>query len=95
MMSTTKFALGFALTLLAAPRCWRSPRESPRRMVRQLPALRVGSLGGPAYCAVSGGTGWWGCLAVGYKCTQGGNPCGKKPSSGTPVSSPTPTLAGG
>lgn len=34
--------------------------------------------GGPAFCAVTSGAGWWGCYATGLKCTQGGNPCGKK-----------------
>lgn len=41
--------------------------------------------GGPAFCATTDKNGWWGCYATGYKCLNGGQPCGKK--------APTPGVA--
>lgn len=88
MLSTTKFALGFALSL-AAGSALTAPSEEPTADWF-ISCLRCewDPWGGPAYCAVAPGSGWWGCYAVGYKCTQGGSPCGKKTPGGTPVSDP-------
>ncbi len=79
MISTTKFALGFALSLIAGSTVLVQPTEPVGGWFGNCLRCEWDPWGGPAYCAVSSGTGWWGCLAVGYKCTQGGSPCGKKP----------------
>lgn len=90
MLSTTKFALGFAVSLVAGSAVLSAPAEEPDAgWFGNCLLCEWDPWGGPAYCAVSSGKGWWGCLAVGYKCTQGGSPCGKKTPGGTPVSEPT------
>jgi hypothetical protein len=98
MMSTTKFALGFALSLVTGTTVLSQPPSEPTAAwFGQCLRCEWDPWGGPAFCAVASGTGWWGCLAVGYKCTQGGNPCGKKPGGGVPVTPlpPPDDLAGG
>ena len=99
MLSTTKFTLGFALSLLAGTATLSQPTEPNAGWFGNCLRCEWDPWGGPAYCAIAPGTGWWGCLAVGYKCTQGGAPCGKKPGGGggvlvTPPPPPT-DLAGG
>ncbi len=98
MLSTTKFTLGFALSLLAGTATLSQPTEPNAGWFGQCLRCEWDPWGGPAYCAVASGTGWWGCLAVGYKCTQGGNPCGKKPGDGgiaVATQAPPSDLAGG
>ena len=85
MLSTTKFSLAFALSLLAGTAgsaTFADPVEPTAKWFGNCLRCEWDPWGGPAYCAVSSGTGWWGCLSVGYKCTQGGAPCGKKPGGG-------------
>jgi len=97
MLSTTKFTLGFALSLLAGTATLTQPTEPNAGWFGNCLRCEWDPWGGPAYCAVSTGTGWWGCLSVAYKCTQGGSPCGKKPGGGISVTPPAPVtdLAGG
>jgi hypothetical protein len=88
MLSTTKFALGFALSLVAGSAALGSS-SMPGAPSSQEPAnagwfgkcLRCewDPWGGPAYCAVTTGGGFYGCYAAGYKCSIGGGACGKKP----------------
>lgn len=93
MTSTAKFALGFVLSLTAGTGVLSSaPTEPTAGWFGNCLVCKWDPWGGPAYCAVTAGAGWWGCYATGYKCTQGGSPCGKKaPTSGVTDGTHTPT----
>lgn len=84
MLSTTKFALGFALSLVAGSVALAPDSQEPPTAGWFGKCLRCewDPWGGPAYCAVTTGGGFYGCLAQGYKCSVGGSPCGKKPVAG-------------
>jgi hypothetical protein len=96
MLSTTKFALGFALSLVASSVALAPDSQEPVNAGWFGKCLRCewDPWGGPAYCAVSSGGGFYGCLAQGYKCSIGGGACGKKPvavtqsSTGGPIAAP-------
>jgi hypothetical protein len=81
MLSTTKFALGFALSLVAGTAALTSDSQDPVDAGWFGKCLRCewDPWGGPAYCAVTTGGGFYGCYAAGYKCSVGGGACGKKP----------------
>ena len=89
MISTTKFALGFALSLMAGSAVLAQPEGEPDAgWFGKCLRCEWDPWGGPAYCAVASGTGWWGCLAVGYQCTPGGRPGGKETPAWPPPSRP-------
>lgn len=79
---TVKFVLGFALTLsLGGAALTATAGETPVQSGWFGKCLRCewDPWGGPAYCAISTGKGFYGCYANGYKCSVGGSPCGKTP----------------
>lgn len=80
------FLLSFSLTL-GGFACWLLLAQANGVKIKEDPiegwfgnCLRCewDPWGGPAYCAIAKGAGFWGCYASGYKCQQGGHPCGKK-----------------
>lgn len=79
MLSTTKFVLGFALSLFAASAAFAGTTEPDAGWFGKCLRCEWDPWGGPSYCAVSPATGFYGCYANGYKCSVGGSPCGKKP----------------
>jgi hypothetical protein len=86
MTSTAKFVLGFTLSLAVGTGVLTQPTEPTAGWFGNCLICKWDPWGGPAFCAVTSGAGWWGCYASGYKCQQGGTPCGKK--------APTPTATG-
>lgn len=86
MTSTAKFALGFSLSLALGTGVLSQPTQPTAGWFGNCLICKWDPWGGPAFCAVTTGAGWWGCYASGYKCSQGGNPCGKK--------APTPGISG-
>lgn len=83
MLGTSlKFALGFALTLSIGGVAMTATADEPTVQSGWFGKC-LGCFwdpwGGPAYCGVANGKGFYGCYATGYKCSLGGSPCGKKP----------------
>lgn len=86
MTSTAKFALGFSLSLALGTGVLSQPVEPSAGWFGNCLICKWDPWGGPAFCATTSGKGWWGCYATGYKCLNGGQPCGKK--------APTPAATG-
>jgi hypothetical protein len=77
-----KFALGFALSLsIGGVAMTATAGDTPVQSGWFGKCLGCfwDPWGGPAYCSVAKGKGFYGCYANGYKCSLGGSPCGKTP----------------
>lgn len=84
MLQSARFVLGFSFSLVLGVGVLSPPADPSAAWFGNCLICKWDPWGGPAFCATTTGSGWWGCYASGTKCTQGGTPCGKK--------APTPGL---